>query len=689
MGVDQTMKHIFCSRAGMFIVALMCWLQESAIAADRTSLTEVVRSINAATAYNETAMAPDGRSVAWVQVKPHDLGSPASGSDIYWAPLAATSPATRVTAVQQSSATSTEAIDEHGLAWAPDGKSLAFLSDARTPGQLQLYVWRLTDRSVKQLTQLRGHVASPQWSPDGETVAVLHVQDLMRAAGPLSAIPPPTGVVDEKQHVQRIVKVGVEDAAVRPASPADLYIYEYDWSPDGTAFVATGAYGPGDTSWYVAQLFRVEAGSGDARSLLKPETQIAGPQWSADGHSIAFIGGLMSDQGIASGDVYVIPAEGGAARNLTPAHSSSAYMIRWLPSSRELIIADASRGGSGLSRLDVRTGKLTSVWEGAETLRGPADIARGISLSADGKASAVIRESFDQSPSLWAGSTGSWRRIATQSQPQARMWGRAESIQWQNEGLTIQGWLIPPSKVDPSRKYPMVTWIHGGPAWLSAPAWPAPLFRVVPLASQDYFIFLPNPRGSAGFGERFKRANVKDLGGGDLRDIMSGVRHVVANKPIDARRVGVSGWSYGGYMSMWALTQTTEFRAGMAGAGIANFLSLYGQTGIDGWMIPYFGISVHDDPAIYAERSPINFVKNVRTPTLIVTGEHDSECPPPQSQEYYRALKKFGVKTQLVIYPGEGHHFANPRHSHDLTVRMFHWFESNMPADDPASAGDS
>jgi dipeptidyl aminopeptidase/acylaminoacyl peptidase len=134
-------------------------------------------------------------------------------------------------------------------------------------------------------------------------------------------------------------------------------------------------------------------------------------------------------------------------------------------------------------------------------------------------------------------------------------------------------------------------------------------------------------------------------------------------------------------MTMWALTQTTQFRAGMAGAGIANFLSLYGQTGIDGWMIPYFGVTVHDDPARYAERSPINFIRNVHTPTLIVTGEHDFECPPPQSQEYYRALKKFGVKTQLVIYPGQGHHFANPLHSLDLTERMFYWFESNMPAE--------
>lgn len=677
MGVDQSMKRGLVSVLGLLLASVFSHAA-SASAAERPALPDVVRSIAAAAAYTETAIAPDGGSVAWVQVTPHEFASPAAGTQIFWASLRSGNPPIRVTA-KHGPAQRSEGVDEHALAWAPDGKSLAFLSDARSPGQLQLYVWKFGDRSIRQLTQLRGFVAAPRWSPDGKAIAALHTQDLMRAAAPTAAIPPPTGVVDEAHHVQRIVWVDVATGSVRPASPADLYIYEYDWSPDGSAFVATGAYGPGDTSWYVAQLFRIDAHERSARLLFKPEMQISAPQWSPDGRSIAFIGGLMSDQGIGSGDVYVIPAAGGEARNLTPDYSSSAYMVRWLPGSKQLLLADAARGGSGFARLDVRTSKLTHVWQGAETVRAQPDLARGISLSANGKASAVIRESFDESPSLWTGAIGSWQAVDTGSERRARMWGRAESVEWKNDGITIQGWLIPPLTVDSGRRYPMVTWIHGGPAWLSAPAWPAPQFRILPLASQDYFIFLPNPRGSAGFGERFKRANVKDLGGGDLRDILSGVRHVIATRPIDPDRVGVSGWSYGGYMAMWALTQTREFRAGMAGAGIANFLSLYGQTGIDGWMIPYFGATVHDEPASYAARSPINFVRNVRTPTLIVTGEHDSECPPPQSQEYYRALKKFGVDAQLVIYPGEGHHFEDPRHSLDLTERMHHWFERYMP----------
>jgi dipeptidyl aminopeptidase/acylaminoacyl peptidase len=260
-------------------------------------------------------------------------------------------------------------------------------------------------------------------------------------------------------------------------------------------------------------------------------------------------------------------------------------------------------------------------------------------------------------------------------------WGPAENIHWRSDEFEVQGWLVAPPHVDPSRKYPLVVWVHGGPAWLTAPSWPRPAedYPTLLLASHDYYLFFPNPRGSAGSGEKFKQANIKDFGGGDLRDILAGVKQVVQTHPIDDDRVGLTGWSYGGYMTMWALTQTHRFRAGVVGAGLANWQSYYGQNGIDEWMLPYFGASVYDDPAVYAKSSPINFVKNVKTPALILVGDSDVECPPPQSYEYWHALKTFGVKTQLVIYPNEGHQFQDPEHVIDLMQRLQGWFDDNMP----------
>jgi dipeptidyl aminopeptidase/acylaminoacyl peptidase len=190
---------------------------------------------------------------------------------------------------------------------------------------------------------------------------------------------------------------------------------------------------------------------------------------------------------------------------------------------------------------------------------------------------------------------------------------------------------------------------------------------------------MPNPRGSYGQGEAFVQANRKDFGYGDLRDTLAGVDAVEKKVPVDDHRLGLTGWSYGGFMSMFVPTQTQRFRAVVAGAGIANWQSYYGQNEIDQWMIPFFGASVYDDPAVYAKSSAINFIKKVKTPTLIVVGERDAECPAPQSFEYWHALRTLGVPTSLVVYPGEGHHFNKPANQRDVLQRALNWFEKYLP----------
>jgi dipeptidyl aminopeptidase/acylaminoacyl peptidase len=192
----------------------------------------------------------------------------------------------------------------------------------------------------------------------------------------------------------------------------------------------------------------------------------------------------------------------------------------------------------------------------------------------------------------------------------------------------------------------------------------------------------PNPRGSYGQGEAFTRGNVKDFGGGDLRDILAGVDSVVKTLPVGNDRIGITGWSYGGYMTMWAITQTNRFRAAVSGAGLSNFQSYYGENDIDQWMIPYFGASVYDDPAVYAKSSPITFIKNVKTPTLIVVGDRDGEVPAPQSREFWHALKALGVETQYVVYEGEGHAIQKPEHRKDIADRLTGWFNRYLKADE-------
>jgi dipeptidyl aminopeptidase/acylaminoacyl peptidase len=219
----------------------------------------------------------------------------------------------------------------------------------------------------------------------------------------------------------------------------------------------------------------------------------------------------------------------------------------------------------------------------------------------------------------------------------------------------------------------MVVSVHGGPSSDQRLAWPSRWTGAIP--SQGYFLFLPNPRGSYGFGEKFTQGNVKDFGGGDLRDILSGVDEALKAAPIDKARLGIIGWSYGGYMTMWAVTQTNRFAAAVAGAGIVDWRSYYGQNKIDTWMLPFFGASVYDDPAVYARSSPIEFIKKVQTPTLVLHGERDSEVPTPQGYEFWHALKALHVETQLVIYPDEGHDIRRLDHQHDIVRRSVGWFD--------------
>jgi dipeptidyl aminopeptidase/acylaminoacyl peptidase len=411
--------------------------------------------------------------------------------------------------------------------------------------------------------------------------------------------------------------------------------------------------------------------------LVKPAMQVAVPRWSPDGKTIAFIGGLMSDEGANGGDIYTVSVSGGAPRNLTPGFKGSASWLAWRPSSQSIVFAEHVDGGSGIAEVNAGSGQVSTLWSGGESI-GATGWGPALSLSGDHKISAVIRQSFRQPPEVWAGPVGKWRTVTHANTDSRPLWGEARSLHWKSDEWSVQGWLVYPRDYREGRRYPMVVFVHGGPASAVRPRWPGTFFDPTLLSSEGYFVFYPNPRGSFGQGEKFTKANVKDFGYGDLRDILAGVDEVVKTAPVDKDRLGLAGWSYGGYMTMWAVTQTNRFRAAVAGAGVANWQSYYGQNGIDQWLIPYFGASVYDDPAVYARSSPITFIKRVKTPTLILVGERDVECPVPQSYEFWHALKTLDVPTQLVIYPDEGHMVAQPKHRRDIMRRLTGWFDQYL-----------
>ena len=624
--------------------------------------------------YGNVALAPDAKHIAWIQSTAAE-----SRKETFIIEASGNGAAVAV-ALPARSTPDGAPREDADPAWSPDGKTLAFFSNAgEKESQRQLWTVQADGAGAKKVTTLKGYAARPAWSHDGKQIAFLYIEGAS-GGGPLMAAKPTTGVIDNAIHNQRVTVLDVASGQLRPVSPPDLHVYDFNWSPDDRMFVVTAAPGPGDNNWWIAQVRTVDIAKGTATSIYQSRLQVAVPRWSPDGKSIAFVEGIMSDEGFHGGDLLTISADGKNPVNRTPERKTSVNSFFWR-SPDKLLVAEYVKGGTALSELSLTNNAVREIWRGAEGIHAFGNFPN-LSLAADGETAAVVRGDYNTPPEVWCGPIGKWKAVTKNNEKFPMSWGKAESVEWTNDGYSIQGWLVPPPKMETGRKYPMVVMIHGGPSSITNSEWPAGAGMsraiIAALSARGFFVFLPNPRGSYGQGEAFTRANVKDFGGGDLRDSMAGIDAVVAKHPVDSERLGVTGWSYGGFMTMWTVTQTTRFHAAVAGAGIANWQSYYGQNLIDQWMIPFFGASVYDDPAVYEKSSPIKFIKNVKTPTLVVVGEHDAECPSAQSYEFWHALRTLNVPTQLIIYPGEGHMFVKPVNQIDRLEKMTAWFEKYL-----------
>jgi dipeptidyl aminopeptidase/acylaminoacyl peptidase len=574
--------------------------------------------------------------------------------------------------------------------WSPDSQTLALLStcvQGGKSGQEQVVLWSRAAGTFKTLTHLTGELQQLAWSPDGKAIAFLFVENATRSAGALDAMKPWDGVIGEDGvEVQRVYGVDAATGAGQWITPQSLHVYEFAYNPVKPEVTFIAANPPGENTWWIAKLYTqslYDLNTSTPKVVLDPVTvagelhglQIAVPRYSPDGTKIAFIGGLMSDQGSTGGDVWVVPSKGGEPTDITPGIDGTPCFEAWLNDDTIGMVEDR-RGRTILPDYSVSKRAMVpnSILDLGETTLSGGVIKDAVSFSLTARLLAYVKSGYGMPPEVWVGRTGYEKQITHLNAASKSTGPKLESIEWENEGFHVQGWLTYPMNYDPAKKYPIIVEVHGGP---SASAGPRPSTA---WAEQGYFVLAPNPRGSFGQGEKFVQANRKDFGYGDLRDILKGLDTVEAKFPIDKHREGLTGWSYGGFMSMFAETQTTRFAAIIAGAGISNWQSYYGENSIDQWMVPFFGATVYDDPKVYAKSSAIEFIKNAKTPILIIVGDRDGECPAPQSFEMWHALKAKGVKTQLVVYPNEGHGFRDPKHIADRMEREVKWFAEYMPA---------
>src|SRR6266536_2010762 len=483
---------------------LLACLFPALLTAQNVQLTE---QLGKTVLCDDIALSPDGAHVAWVQStaattskQTHTRGTSGNAA-----------------AVAVNLAATGERQDSDP-AWSPDSRTLAFFSNAGEKDQAQLWTVNADGSDPKKITHLKGYAARPRWSHDGKRIAFLYIEGA-GGGGPLMAAPATTGVIDTAIHNQRIAVLAVATGQLRQVSPANLHIYDYDWSPDDKAFVTTAVPGPGDNNWWIAQIYTIGSAKGNATSIYKPSLQVAVPRWSPDGKSVAFIEGLMSDERFHGGDLFTVSAAGHDVVNRTRGRKSSVSSLFWQTPDR-VLFTEYVGGGSAISELTLASNSVRAIWKGAEGLYAFGNFPT-FAVSKDGHLAAAVRSSYETAPEVWAGPIGDSRQLTSNNSGLSPTWGKAENLEWTNDGFNIQGWLLPPAKVESGKKYPMVVLIHGGPSSVTTPEWPAGFGMsraiVAALSSRGYYVLLPNPRGSYGQGENFTRANVKDFGGGDLR----------------------------------------------------------------------------------------------------------------------------------------------------------------------------
>jgi dipeptidyl aminopeptidase/acylaminoacyl peptidase len=580
--------------------------------------------------------------------------------------------------------------------WSPDGSELAFMSNCGNKNKAQQDIYLVDTQGAnlkaRRLTHLDGLVHGLAWGPKGKKLGILYVKGDTHPVAATAASKPRVGVIGEHGvEIQQMATVDANSGDVHLVTPKSLFVYEFDFSPHAQRIAYTAAPPPGANNWWTARLYTQPVTGGKPNQLVDAwnssgslhRLQLAVPRFSPDGKTIAFIAGLMSDRGATGGDIYLVPADGGKAVDVTPKLRFSPNWYTWTGNKQLLVSSiDGAR-----SRADLFTLKGTQPATHKALFDTPSAL-RGLSLAANHSRFVFSHSTFNEAPEIYAGRlttdhsgqpTGMDGKIAAITNGNAALkpkWGKGVEMNWHNEGFDVAGWLLLPANYDPNKRYPMIVSVHGGPVWAVRAGWPRGM--TAKFSEKGYFVFMPNPRGSLGQGEDFVKAVRKDMGHGDLRDILAGIDAVEKKYSVDDDRIGITGWSYGGFMSMFAPTQTQRFKASVAGAGLSDWQSYYGENMIDKWMIPFFGASVYDDPDAYAKSSAINFIKHAKTPTLIVVGQFDKETPAPQSLEMWHALRAMGVPTELVIYAGEGHGFHKSKDMEDVSKRTMAWFEKYL-----------
>ena len=620
-------------------------------------------------------VSPDGRRVAYT-VRRTNWDENAYETQV-WLADAATGAARELTHAKKSS---------RSPAWSPDGSRLAFISDRSDKNQI--YVISASGGEAEALTSLEDGVNRFQWSPDGTRIAYTATEPKSSA---LKEREKKYGEFQIVEHDYRMTQLFVLDIAAkttRTLAAGAFNVGNFQWSPDGTRIAFDHAVNPSPGFRGTADISIVAVADGTVKKLVTQEGPDANPVWSPDGARIAFETAMANPEYYyRNGRLAIVAAAGGAPTVVTAAFDEDPSIVAWRPSG--LFFSASQKTNASLFKVDPDTRTIAR-------LDAPGSpIAASFTLSRDGSTVAFLGAGAQAMGEIFvapvaalgtpAGRAAEIRKLSDMNaQTSAWTTSTLEIVSWKSQdGATIEGVLHKPIDFDPARKYPLLAVVHGGPTGISRPLpFTSTIYPIDLWVPRGVLVLEPNYRGSAGYGEAFRSLNVRNLGVGDAWDVVSGVDALVAKGLVDPARVGVMGWSQGGYISAFLATHdAARFKAISVGAGISDWTTYYVNTDITPFTRQYLKATPWTDAEIYAKTSPITYIKSARTPTLIQHGATDQRVPLPNAFELYRGLVDTNVPTKLIVYQGFGgigHGPSKPKSQRATMEHNLEWFDEHL-----------
>lgn len=575
-------------------------------------------------------------------------------------------------------------------AFSPDGKWLAFTTSRS--GSNQVWVMAVDGGEAEQVTTAEAGVSSYAWSPDGTRIAYLMANPESAEEKAARREKRDAQIVDTDFKFAHLYVVPLRpDAAGKRSAvrltEGDFHVTSYDWAPDNRSLVLAHQADPRINSARLsAHISVVGADSGTRiRSLVAGAGVHTSPRYSPDGRYVAFVSTGSQPEPIGLGDVYVVDAAGGTPRKLADTPDRSAGLTGWSADGREVYVLESVRTQRHLLALPVAGGAPRQVTRGAGVFGGVALSADRTQLAFTFESSAVPADVHVAPVDRFA-----MRKVTDvhAGVPRPPM-GRTEVVRWPSPDgkFTIDGILTYPVSYQQGRQYPLLLNVHGGPAGVFAEGFTGggSIYMVQVLAQQGYAVLQPNPRGSTGYGKEFRYANFKDWGYGDMDDLMAGVDRTIAMGVAHPDSLVLAGWSYGGYMTSFAVTRTDRFKAASMGAGLPNLISMTMTTDIPDYLVGHMGEEFWNDFDTYEKHSAMYRIGNVTTPTQVIHGERDLRVPFTQGQEFYTALRRRGVPTEFMVLPRTPHGPSEPKLLMQVTPRLLHWFDRHLGRSRPAN----